>query len=233
MTERFIWAVAWRCQRPLFLFKAGFSPARHPFQTLRAVLRPQAYRRLVRASGRELGGPSGGLRYFPAYRSPDASSASSTLGPVPNGNAHLAIRQIVPDDSGTLAQLLAEIDQTHFRPHAMDAHGAAEIAAMRGRDLYLIGFLGSVPVAYGMLRGWDVGYPTPSLGIGIHPWVRATRTRALDDGGAPRQPRRPEALDRCGSECIRTIAEQQPSYEALGYRVAGTERGETLMILDL
>lgn len=55
---------------PLFHFKAGFSPRRHPFHTLRIVVDPEAYRRL----SAERGGGGDALDqqngYFPAYRTP-------------------------------------------------------------------------------------------------------------------------------------------------------------------
>ncbi len=50
----------------LFHFKAGFSPRRHPYHTLRAVLDAEAYGRLSRAVGRD---PEELDGFFPAYRS--------------------------------------------------------------------------------------------------------------------------------------------------------------------
>jgi hypothetical protein len=52
----------------LFQFKLGFSPRRHPFHTLRAVLDEPAYRRLVRDRDPSLD-PSDVTGYFPLYRS--------------------------------------------------------------------------------------------------------------------------------------------------------------------
>jgi hypothetical protein len=51
----------------LFHYKAGFSPVRHPFRTLRAVIDAAEYRRLVSARDPSLdpGVPRG---FFPAYR---------------------------------------------------------------------------------------------------------------------------------------------------------------------
>jgi hypothetical protein len=52
----------------LLHFKAGFSPLRFPFHTLRAILREQEYRSLVHIAGQAgLDDPNG---YFPAYRKP-------------------------------------------------------------------------------------------------------------------------------------------------------------------
>jgi hypothetical protein len=56
----------------LFRFKAGFSPLRFPFRTLRLVLRPHEYNRLVQsmAGGGRVNdiGPAVTNEYFPAYR---------------------------------------------------------------------------------------------------------------------------------------------------------------------
>lgn len=52
----------------LFHFKAGFSPRRHSFQTLRVVVDPVAYRRLCAAAGVR---PEHDLTgYFPSFRGP-------------------------------------------------------------------------------------------------------------------------------------------------------------------
>ncbi|MCW2503243.1 MAG: hypothetical protein JWO79_1527 [Actinomycetia bacterium] len=50
---------------PLFHFKAGFSPLRHPFHTWRVIADPDRYRQLTAATGDDGG-------YFPAYRAPQA-----------------------------------------------------------------------------------------------------------------------------------------------------------------
>lgn len=58
----------------LMHFKAGFSPLRFPYFTLRHILRPEAYERLVQGRG-PLGLPTPDLQddgYFPAYRAPRA-----------------------------------------------------------------------------------------------------------------------------------------------------------------
>lgn len=52
----------------LFLFKAGFSPARHAFGTLRVVIDRDRYRELARARG--AGDPDDATGYFPMYRRP-------------------------------------------------------------------------------------------------------------------------------------------------------------------
>ena len=53
----------------LLLFKAGFSPLRFGFNTLRAVIMPAEYERLVRAHD-PAADPAELDGYFPAYRAP-------------------------------------------------------------------------------------------------------------------------------------------------------------------
>jgi hypothetical protein len=55
---------------PLFHFKAGFSPLRRPFHTLRIVVDEGAYRRLSDRGGSGPVTGDGPTSYFPAYRSP-------------------------------------------------------------------------------------------------------------------------------------------------------------------
>jgi hypothetical protein len=55
----------------LFGFKAGFSPCRHPYDTLRLVTDPSRYEELVRRRASSLGLPADALSsggFFPAYR---------------------------------------------------------------------------------------------------------------------------------------------------------------------
>jgi len=58
----------------LFRFKAGFSPARHPFRTLRVVLDEAAYAELVRAHD-PTQDPTGLDGFFPLYRRPLATAS--------------------------------------------------------------------------------------------------------------------------------------------------------------
>jgi len=94
----------------------------------------------------------------------------------PGAPRALLIRPVRATDRRALEVLFAELDTTWFRPHDLGPAGARQVAGYMGRDVYLIGFLGSVPVAYGMLRGWDEGYRVPSLGIAIR---MATGDRGL------------------------------------------------------
>ena len=139
---------------------------------------------------------------------------------------------MTPEDVDALGDLLENIDGTYFQPHPMTREEAARIGALRGRDIFLIGRVGNRGVAYGMLRGWDEGYTVASLGIGIRRdsehrgYARAMMT-ALH-----------EVARQSGATRVRLRVHPNNTraaslYQLYGYREAGFDRHETLMILDL
>ncbi len=65
-------------------------------------------------------------------------------------------------------------DARFFSPHASDDAALRGRAAHTGQDLYLLLVDMQRVLGYGLLRGWDEGYPIPSLGIALHPSVRGT-----------------------------------------------------------
>lgn len=144
----------------------------------------------------------------------------------------LHVRRVAPADEGALAGLVRRIDQTYFRPHAMTPEETARIVRRDGLDLYLLGFVADEALAYGILRGWDEGYLVPSLGIG----VRSDATRK-GYGGAMMMALHAAARQRGATQVrLRVHADNAPAralYRSMGYREAGVERGETLMLLDL
>ncbi len=137
-----------------------------------------------------------------------------------------------PGDEAALAELFAHIDTTFFRPHDFTPAMAAEIAGRSGRDLFALLFDGDMPVAYGLLRGWDEGYETPSLGI-------AVRTGLFGRGIGRRMMRElHRAAAERGSSAVRLRVHEdnvraRRLYERLGYVYAGEERGELVMNLSL
>ena len=137
-----------------------------------------------------------------------------------------------PDDVRLLAEIFSDIDPTFFRPHPFTDDEALLIANRAGSDVYAILLDGQQPVAYGMLRGWDDGYATPSLGI-------AVRTTSQGRGLARlMMVDLHEEAQRRGAAVVRLRVHPDNSrarrlYESMGYRYAGEERGELIMLNDL
>lgn len=63
-------------------------------------------------------------------------------------------------------------DTRLFSPHPFATDVLQALCAPEKQDLHYLLVVGSNVVGYGMLRGWDEGYSTPSLGIAIHPGWR-------------------------------------------------------------
>jgi ribosomal protein S18 acetylase RimI-like enzyme len=131
-----------------------------------------------------------------------------------------------------LRALFAGLDSPWFQPHDLGAEGARTVAAYAGRDVYLIGFIGRVPVAYGMLRGWDEGYRIPALGIAIRDGYRDRGLGRLMMHELHRVVR-----ERGGHRVRLRVAPDNDRarhlYATLGYQQVGMERGELVMLLDL
>ncbi|MGH2465522.1 MAG: GNAT family N-acetyltransferase [Candidatus Limnocylindrales bacterium] len=234
-------------QDSLLWFKGRFSPRRHTFHTGRWLLDPAAASKLTAAQRARLEpGTQLDPHYFPLYRAPIIEAPDDQDGepspepdrqradpgaPSEDGRA-IQIRRVTPDDVEALGDLLENIDGTYFQPHPMTREEAARIGALRGRDIFLIGRVGHRGVAYGMLRGWDEGYTIASLGIGIRRdaehrgYARAMMTALHDiarQSGATRVRLRVHPNNTRAARL----------YHLYGYREAGFDRHETLMILDL
>lgn len=126
-----------------------------------------------------------------------------------------------------LDRLFARLDPTYFHPHPLTREEAARISSYDGQDIYLW-----TEHAYGFLRGWDEGHDVPSLGVAV----------AIDQEGKGHGHRMMLALHEAarerGAKRIRLRVHPDNSrarrlYDSLGYREAGMERGEVLMLLDL
>jgi len=169
---------------------------------------------------------------LPAYRAHAVDGALAMKHRPAAASLPMLAKRVGPGDADTLADLLSRIDTTHFRPHPMDADEAWRIANLDGQDLYLLGFVGGEAVAYGMLRGWDEGYSVPSLGIGV------PRDRMRQGFGRAMMLALHEAARQRGAARIRLRVHPENTgaaalYRLLGYRTAGKERGEILMLKDL
>lgn len=126
-----------------------------------------------------------------------------------------------------LARLFARLDPTYFHPHPMTKEEAERITSYHGRDVYLW-----TEHAYGFLRGWDEGHEVPSLGLAV-----ATDQQGKGHGRKMMLALHEAARER-GARCIRLRVHPDNSrarrlYESLGYREAGTDREEVVMLLDL
>jgi ribosomal protein S18 acetylase RimI-like enzyme len=82
----------------------------------------------------------------------------------------LECRVLSPELLTSLTQFFEEMgEQPFFHPHPFTEDEAVEKCEYTGFDLYYVLIDNSRILGYGMLRGWDEGYETPSLGIIIHP----------------------------------------------------------------
>ena len=137
-----------------------------------------------------------------------------------------------PRDARLLIEIFSDIDQSRFRPHPFTDDEALLIANQQGKDVYAILLDGQQPVAYGMLRGWEDGQAVPSLGIA----VRAT-SQGHGVGRLMMANLHVEAQRR-GASVVRMRVHPGNSSarrlcESMGYVVAGEDRGELVMTLDL
>ena len=141
-------------------------------------------------------------------------------------------RVVGREDAALLFDLLTSIDRTHFRPHPFTMDEAARIAASSGRDVYGMLLVSDRPVAYGMLRGLEEGYETPSLGVAVR-----TDSQGRGFGRLVMAALHEEARIR-GVTTVRLRVDAanvraRRLYESLGYRYAGEDRGELVMTFDL
>ena len=150
-------------------------------------------------------------------------------------NRGLSVRPVDPSFSGSLFEFMQELDEKDrefFHPHGCTVEEIREICASKGEDHFCVVVDDDRVVAYGMLRGWDEGFDVPSTGIAVrrdsrgkgvalflmaylHDIARgkgATRVRARI------HPENANSIDMC---------------EAIGYRFAGTDRGQLLGFCDL
>jgi len=141
----------------------------------------------------------------------------------------LGIEPLESSNVDDLADMLRSVDPTYF------SHATPEAAWRfldQPADIHVLGRVAGEVVAFGMLRGWHEGYATPSLGIAVRPdregrgYGRAMMValeRLARERGAPR------IRLRVHPDNLRA----RRLYDGQGYREAGVERGETLMLLDL
>jgi len=133
---------------------------------------------------------------------------------------------------GFFVALRAAGDEKHFHPHALTAAEARQRSQYAGRDLYYVMVEGERVLGYGMLRGWDEGYPVPSLGIALHP-----SARGLGLGKAFMYFLHAAARRRGARQVRLKVYPANRAairlYEGLGYRFQTEEGGQLVGIVDL
>jgi ribosomal protein S18 acetylase RimI-like enzyme len=88
----------------------------------------------------------------------------------------LELTRLRRDQAFALLDMLMAIERNgesqHFSPHPFTSSYIESLCQGKRRDLHYVLTTGSGVVGYGLLRGWDEGFPVPSLGIAIHPAAR-------------------------------------------------------------
>lgn len=137
------------------------------------------------------------------------------------------IETLAAANADELIEFLQRVDRNYFE-HVTPSAVASFLA--NPDDIHVVGRVAGDIVAFGMLRGWAAGFDIPSLGIAVHP-------EGQGHGRAMMAALERLARDR-GSHRIRLRVHPENHramrlYKSRGYRVAGMERGEMVMILEL
>ncbi len=148
----------------------------------------------------------------------------------------LSLRKLKSTDATALAELFAVLvangDTGFFEPHPMTATEARNRARYAGTDIHVVAEEGGAILGYGLLRGWDEGYATPSLGIAVHPAERGAQIgRLLMHYMHAIASRRGAAQVR-----LRVRTDNRPArslYESLGYRFGEPQAEFVIGLLDL
>lgn len=148
----------------------------------------------------------------------------------------LEIRIPCPELEQALAGFFAELCNdgaaSQFHPHPLTADEAKRRCQYTGKDLYYLLTGEQQVLGYGMLRGWDEGYETPSLGIAIRASARGKGLAGLFMNflhGAAR-------WHGASKVMLKVYPDNLPArrlYEQLGYTFTGEHKGQLLGIIDL
>lgn len=159
-------------------------------------------------------------------------AAETSRSPSPG----LEFCRVGPAHADGLAALLAALqengDSRHFHPHPLTADEARRISAYDGADLYYVAKAGSEVLAYGMLRGWDSGFDTPSLGIAVRPGQRGSglgHAFMLFLHAAARARGAPRIRLKVYPDNLSALR----LYTGLGYTVVGEESGQLVASVEL
>ncbi|MBO9559084.1 MAG: GNAT family N-acetyltransferase [Caulobacter sp.] len=156
--------------------------------------------------------------------------------PEASSGQDLQVRRFGASDVELLAAFFGEVAQDpasdRFHPHPFTAEAARRIAEHQGRDLYLGQFLDGQLVGYGMLRGWDEGYETPSLGIYLSARVRGQGLAKALMEHLHRQARQ-NGADRIRLKVYKDNLRAVTLYQGLGYVFVAEEGEQSVGLLDL
>ncbi len=142
---------------------------------------------------------------------------------------NLTVEPLTEANVDELIAFLQRVDATWFS-HTGKAAAVQFLA--EARDIHVLGRTDGRVVAFGMLRGWEEGYVTPSLGLAV---ARDSQGRGY--GRAMMAELERLARERGASEIrLRVHPENERArrlYEGCGYHEAGMERGQFLMLREL
>lgn len=118
-----------------------------------------------------------------------------------------------------------------FHPHQFTKEEAAFRCGYHGKDIYSLLIESDEVVGYGMLRGWDEGFETPSLGIAIDPVAQG---RGL--GRYMMEFLHRAAMERGASQIMLKVypdnLQAVSLYKTLGYQFVAEQDGQLLGILE-
>lgn len=163
---------------------------------------------------------------------PQTSHAASTRTSGDSLATEAQFRIVGPGDQGQLTEIFSDIGGAFFRPHPFTPEEAQRLADYSGSDVYAILLDGGRPVAYGMLRGWDEGYTTPSVGIAVRNGARRRGYGRLMMAHLHTAARTRGAVQvRLRVHPDNIVARRL--YESIGYVYCGEDRGELVMVVDV
>lgn len=141
----------------------------------------------------------------------------------------LRIERLSRDNVEELGDFFTRVDNRYFAHASLDS---ARAFVEEPADIHVLGRVAGRVVAFGMLRGWEEGYETPSLGVAV-----AQSDEGRGYGRVMMIELEKLARER-GATTIRLRVHPdhvraQTLYMRCGYRPAGAERGEMVMVLDL
>ncbi len=144
------------------------------------------------------------------------------------------MKPIQATEAVALRKLFSELDNDpNFTPHSFGWEEADRLRNYIGKDLYRVVETSDANlVAYGMLRGWDEGFTVPSLGIGVCAQYRGRGIGSFLLGelhDLARDARASKVRLRVHPQNAAAIA----LYARFGYKEAGEERGQLVMLCDL